>query len=42
MLELAFVEVAAVFFAVLPNFNALTLEVSTGEEAHADPAVVEE
>ena len=33
---------ATVLFTVFPDLNALPLEVSAGEEAHADSGVVEE
>ena len=42
MLQLALVEVATVLFTVLLDFDALPLEISASEEAHADPGVVEE
>ena len=42
VLQLALVEVATVLFAVLPDFDALPLEIPACEEAHADPGVVKE
>ena len=42
MLQLALVEVATVLFTVLPDFDALPLEIPASEEAHADPGVVKE
>ena len=42
MLQLAFVEVATVLFTVLPDFDALPLEISASEEAQADPGVIKE
>ena len=42
MLQLALVEAATVLFTVLPDFNALPLEISASEEAHADPGVIKE
>ena len=42
MLQLALVEVATVLFTVLPDFDALPLEIPACEEAHADPGVVKE
>ena len=42
VLQLALVEVATVLFTVLPDFDALPLEIPACEEAHADPGVVKE
>ena len=41
-MQLALVEDATVLFTVLPDFDALPLEIIVSKEAYADPGVVKQ